>query len=59
MNCQTEYTCRTLNLKNMVVRIHKPVLSEEERARRMKRIYQAASNLMQSKKEGSERNEDT
>ena len=43
----------------MVVRIHKPVLSEEERARRMKRIYQAASNLMQSKKEGSERNEDT
>ena len=29
-----------------VIRVHRPVISEEERAKRMKAIYKAAENLL-------------
>ena len=33
---------------NAIVRVHIPDLDEEERARRMKRIYQSAAALLKS-----------
>lgn len=34
-----------LRTKNAIIRIHRPVLTEEERAKRMKAIEKAAINL--------------
>lgn len=34
---------------NMTVRVHIPDLTEEERNRRMKAVYQAAAELLKSK----------
>ena len=38
----------TFNFPNMVARVHIPDISEEERNRRMKIIYQAAENLIKA-----------
>lgn len=40
-----EMITETLVTKNAIIRIHRPVLTEEERAKRMKAIEQAAINL--------------
>lgn len=37
-----------LNLKNATVRVFRPVLSDEERERRMKIIHDAAADLLKS-----------
>jgi hypothetical protein len=42
-----EYTHKkTIESPGFVVRVYSPVISEEERARRMKAIYKAAENLL-------------
>ena len=41
-------TVKTFEYPNMTVRVHIPDLSKEERARRMKAIYQAAAELLKS-----------
>lgn len=38
-----------LNLPNAKVRVFRPVLSDEERARRMKIIHDAAADLLKAK----------
>lgn len=38
-------TITVLETKNAIIRIHQPILTEEERAKRMKAIEQAAINL--------------
>ena len=44
---QTEYIhTKTIEFPGMVARIFSPVLTDEERNRRMKTIEKAASNLM-------------
>lgn len=40
---------RTFIYPNMTVRVHIPDLTEEERARRMKAIHNAAAELLKSK----------
>ena len=51
MQGQTQYTFeRTIEFPNMVARIFRPVLTEEEKKRRMQNIYNAAANLL--KEEG-------
>ena len=40
-----ETTTQILITQNAIIRIHRPVLTEEERAKRMKAIEQAAVNL--------------
>lgn len=42
----TEYTMTEFRTKNAIVRMYKPILTEEERARRMKDIEKAAINLV-------------
>ncbi len=42
---------RVFEYPNMTVRVHIPDLTEEERARRMKKIHTAAAELLRSKKE--------
>lgn len=37
-----------LEFPNTIVRVYRPVLTEEERARRMKRIHDAAASLLKS-----------
>lgn len=37
---------RTMHFPNMTVRVHRPVLTKEERAARMRLIYNAAANLL-------------
>lgn len=37
---------KTIESPGYVIRVHSPVISEEERARRMKAIYKAAENLL-------------
>jgi ribosome recycling factor len=39
---------RTFNFPNMVVRVHIPDLTPEERARRMKAIHNQAARLLKS-----------
>lgn len=42
-----EYThTKTIESPGFIVRVYSPVISEEERNRRMKAIYKAAENLM-------------
>lgn len=40
---------RTFYYENMVVRVHIPDITEEERARRLKEIGKAAAKLLSSK----------
>lgn len=40
---------RQFHFENMTVRVHVPDLSEEERQRRMKAVYNAAAELLKSK----------
>ena len=42
------YTTKVLTYPNAVVTVHRPILSKEERARRMKLIEQAAIALLKS-----------
>lgn len=37
---------KTIEAPGYVIRVHSPIISEEERARRMKAIYKAAENLL-------------
>ncbi len=37
---------RTIQFPNMTVRVHRPILTEAERAARMKAIYRAAADLL-------------
>ena len=47
MNGQTEYTLKkTIEFPGMVARVFSPVLTEEERNRRMQAIHNAAANLL-------------
>lgn len=39
----------TFNFPNAVVRVHIPDLTEEERARRMKKIHDEALNLLKNR----------
>jgi ribosome recycling factor len=42
-----EYTLKkTIESDNFIIRVYSPVISEEERKRRMKEIYKAAENLL-------------
>ena len=43
---QEESTVQVITTKNAIIRIHRPVLTEEERAKRMKAIEQAAIRLV-------------
>lgn len=44
-----EYTHKkTIESPGYVIRVYSPVISEEERARRMKAIYKAAADLLKS-----------
>ena len=40
----------TITYPNAVVRVYRPILDEEERARRMKRIHDAAAALLKEGK---------
>jgi hypothetical protein len=40
----------TLNFPNMVVRVHRPELTQTERSSRMKKIELATANLLQSER---------
>ena len=47
MQGQDTYTLeRTVEFPNMVARIYRPVLTEEEKNRRMKNIKNATANLL-------------
>ena len=37
---------KTIEAPGYVIRVHSPIISEEERDRRMKAIYKAAENLL-------------
>lgn len=41
-----EYTVKTFEFPGMTVRVFSPILTEEERKKRMKAIYKAAENLL-------------
>lgn len=42
-----EYTLKkTIESPTFIIRVHSPVIDEEERTRRMKRIHKAAENLL-------------
>lgn len=40
---------------NMVVRVHRPDITQEERKRRMMQVYKAAENVLKSKMKGEKR----
>ena len=42
------YRCKIIQNNNAITRIYKPILSDEERARRMERIRQAARDLVKA-----------
>ncbi len=46
MKNRTEYTTTTRTFENAVVKIHRPVLDEKERQRRLERIRNAAADLL-------------
>ena len=49
MACQDTYKeVKTFKFPNMTARVHIPDLTPEEKARRMKAIYQAAANLLKN-----------
>ena len=37
---------KTIESPNFIIRVHSPVISEEERKRRMKAIHRSAENLL-------------
>lgn len=41
-----EYTVETIIKPNAIVRIHRPILTEEERAKRMHQLMQATERFM-------------
>jgi hypothetical protein len=41
-----EYITKTYESSNAVVRVYRPILTEDERERRMKRIQEATANLL-------------
>lgn len=43
---------QTFTYPNMVVRVHYPDITQEERDRRMKQIYKAAESVLKSKVKG-------
>lgn len=45
-NADTYKEVRTIIFPNCIARVHIPDISEEERARRMKRIEKAAADLL-------------
>ena len=47
MKVQDTYTYeRTIEFPGLIARIYRPVLTDEERAKRMARIHKAAANLL-------------
>ena len=48
MSQDTYELTNTYQMKNVVVRVHRPVLTEEERTRRMDRFKEATANFMRS-----------
>ena len=57
MKMDTYKEIRTFEFPNAIVRVYIPDLTEEERARRMKRIYKAAENLLKSAQKRKDSNE--
>lgn len=49
MKKDTYKEIKTLHFPNMVVRVHFPDITAEERERRMKGIYEAAAKLLERK----------
>ena len=47
---EQEYTVEIFKIPGCVAHVYIPVLTEEERARRMKRLHDAAANLLKEKK---------
>ena len=47
---EQEYTVEIFEIPGCVARVYIPVLTEEERARRLKRVHDAAANLLKEKK---------
>ena len=45
-----EYTVKTFEFPGMVARVFSPILTDEERERRMKAIHDAAANLLKEVK---------
>ena len=39
---------KTIESEGFIVRVHNPIISEEERNRRMKTIHKAAENLLKT-----------
>lgn len=47
MKSQDTYTLeKVIETENFIIRIHRPVLTEDERERRMKQIHKAAESLL-------------
>ena len=56
MKCTDTYKeVRVFEYPNAIVRVHIPDLTEEERARRMKRVHDAAADLIKSTMKGGSR----
>jgi ribosome recycling factor len=47
--------CETFTYQNAVVRVHFPDITDEENRKRMKKIRQAAEELLKDKKRGKEK----
>jgi len=45
-----EYTVKTFEFPGLVARVFSPILTDEERERRMKSIHKAATNLLKEVK---------
>lgn len=45
------YPPETMCTSGAIIRVYRPILTEEERAKRMKAIHDAAANLLRSKYE--------
>lgn len=52
-----ETITQTIITKNAIIRIHRPILTEEERAKRMKAIERAAINLARANRRAEARRE--
>ena len=44
-----QYVTKTFTYPNMIVKVHFPVLTDEEQKVRMKRIYKATEELLKEK----------
>lgn len=42
---------KTIESPGFIIRVHSPILTPEEKARRMKAIHKAAENLLKNQKE--------